>query len=155
MMAGMRRRIAYSLTWLVATCLAVVVSWLGVRSVLAETVFSNPGVVAAPAPTAPMVTASAARSPRAPTPSASPSATHQALASDTHDYSTPGGTAVLEVTASSVTVISVHPDDGFTSQVTNGIDWLRVDFLTSSGAHGSSVVASWYEHAPVIQTVTF
>jgi hypothetical protein len=155
MMTGMRRRIAYSLTWLVATCLAVALSWLGVRSVLAESVFSNPGVVAAPAPTAPMVTAPATRSPRAAAPSASPSATREAVASDVHDYSTPGGTAALEVTAASVAVVSTQPNDGFTSQVTTGLDWVRVDFLTSSGAHGWSVIASWYEHAPYIQTASF
>ena len=34
-MAAMRRRIAYSLTWLVATCLAVALSWL--RRKLGET----------------------------------------------------------------------------------------------------------------------
>lgn len=155
-MTGMRRRIAYSLTWLVATCLAVALSWLGVRSVLAESVFSTPGVVAAPAPTAPMMTAApATHSPRAPAPSASPSATHPAVPSDVHDYSTPGGTAALEVTPTSAAVVSAQPDDGFTSQVTTGLDWVRVDFLTSSGAHGWSVIASWYEHAPYIQTASF
>lgn len=159
-MTGVGWRIAYSLGWLAATVAAVALSWVGVSSVLGESASGDPVVVAAPASQAPVVTAPAraSASPRAtasPAPSVSASAATTPTPSDQHDYSTPGGSAVLEVTATSVTVISVRPNDGFTSQVTNGLDWLRVDFLTDDGAHGWSVVASWYEHVPQIQNVSF
>jgi hypothetical protein len=156
MMAGMRRRIAYSIGWLAATVAAIALAWLGVRSVLVTSVFAAPMTIAAPAvpvttAPAPPATATASASPRA-SAAAAPSASATA---DEHVYSTPGGTAVLKVTATTVSVLSSSPNDDFTAQVSNGTDWLRVDFLTGNGAHGWSVVASWYLHAPTIQVVSF
>lgn len=155
-MAGMRRRIAYSIGWLAATVAAIALAWLGVRSVLVTSVFAAPMTIAAPAvpvttAPAPPATATASASPRA-SAAAAPSASATA---DEHVYSTPGGTAVLKVTATTVSVLSSSPNDDFTAQVSNGTDWLRVDFLTGNGAHGWSVVASWYLHAPTIQVVSF
>ena len=40
------------------------------------------------------------------------------------------------------------PDSGFSVQTWSGTDWLRVDF--SSGAQVSSLIASWYQHAPTV-----
>ena len=162
-MAGMRRRIAYSIGWLAATVAAIALAWLGVRSVLVTSVFAAPMTIAAPAvpvTTAPAppasATATASASPRASAAAApSASATVAATPADEHVYSTPGGTAVLKVTATTVSVLSSSPNDDFTAQVSNGTDWLRVDFLTGNGAHGWSVVASWYLHAPTIQVVSF
>jgi hypothetical protein len=161
MMAGMRRRIAYSIGWLAATVAAIALAWLGVRSVLVTSVFAAPMTIAAPAvpvttAPAPSATATASASPRASAAAApSVSATAAPTPADEHVYSTPGGTAVLKVTATTVAVLSSSPNDAFTAQVTNGTDWLRVDFLTGNGAHGWSVVASWYLHAPTIQVVSF
>jgi hypothetical protein len=168
MMTGMRWRIGYSLGWLAATCLAVVLSWIGVRSVLQASVFGTPVVVsvtpgasitpAAPGPSA-TVSVRPSGSPRASaTASAAPSASPSApatTASDVHSYSTAGGTAVLQVTATSVRFVSAAASAGYTAEESYGTDWLRVDFLTGNGAHGWSVVASWYLHAPTIQTVHF
>jgi hypothetical protein len=62
-----------------------------------------------------------------------------------------GGDVTLNVTSSTVQLVSAVPDAGFSVQTWSGTDWLRVDF--SSGAQVSSLIASWYEHAPSI-TVT-
>ena len=43
------------------------------------------------------------------------------------------------------------PDAGYSVQTWSGTGWLRVDF--SSGPQVSSLIASWYQHAPTI-TVT-
>jgi hypothetical protein len=40
------------------------------------------------------------------------------------------------------------PDAGYSVQTWSGTDWLRVDF--SSGPQVSSLIASWYLHAPTI-----
>jgi hypothetical protein len=140
-----------------------------VRSVLQASVFSTPVVVsvtAAPAPSAVSASASPSVSAQASvrataTPatshaaaSAAPSASATA-ATDIHDYSTAGGTAVLEVTATSVRFISATANAGYTAEESYGTDWMRVDFLTGNGANGWSVVASWYLHAPTIQLAQF
>ena len=39
-------------------------------------------------------------------------------------------------------------DAGYSVQTWSGTGWLRVDF--SSGPQVSSLIASWYEHAPTI-----
>jgi hypothetical protein len=62
-----------------------------------------------------------------------------------------GGRVTLQVTADSVQLVTAVPDAGYSVQTWSGTDWLRVDF--SSGAQVSSLIASWYQHAPTI-TVT-
>ena len=44
--------------------------------------------------------------------------------------------------------MTATPDSGFSVQTWSGTDWLRVDF--SSGAQVSSLIASWYQHAPTV-----
>jgi hypothetical protein len=55
------------------------------------------------------------------------------------------------VTRGSAELVTAVPDVGYSVQTWSGTDWLRVDF--SSGPQVSSLIASWYEHTPVI-TVT-
>jgi hypothetical protein len=55
------------------------------------------------------------------------------------------------VTNTTVQLVTAVPDSGYSVQTWYGTDWLRVDF--SSGSDVSSLIASWYEHAPII-TVT-
>ena len=57
----------------------------------------------------------------------------------------------LNVTDDSVQLVTAVPDAGYAVQTWSGTDWLRVDF--SSGPQVSSLIASWYLHAPAI-TVT-
>jgi hypothetical protein len=67
------------------------------------------------------------------------------------DYALAGGRVTLNMTADSVQLVTAVPDAGYSVQTWSGTDWLRVDF--SSGPQASSLIASWYEHAPSI-TVT-
>ncbi len=62
-----------------------------------------------------------------------------------------GGNVTLDVTGGSVQLVTAVPDAGYSVQTWSGTDWLRVDF--SSGLQVSSLIASWYQHAPAI-TVT-
>jgi hypothetical protein len=78
------------------------------------------------------------------TASAAPSAT------DVHAYVLAGGRVTLDVTPGSVQLVTAVPDVGYSVQTWSGTDWLRVDF--SLGAQTSSLIASWYEHAPTITT---
>jgi hypothetical protein len=54
-------------------------------------------------------------------------------------------------TVISVQLVTAVPDVGYSVQTWSGTGWLRVNF--SSGPQVSSLIASWYEHAPAI-TVT-
>jgi Divergent InlB B-repeat domain len=78
-------------------------------------------------------------------PSAAPSA------APVHAYALTGGTVTLDLANGAVQLVTAVPDNGYSVQTWSGTDWLRVDF--SSGTAVSSLIASWYEHAPTI-TVT-
>jgi hypothetical protein len=82
-------------------------------------------------------------------PSPSPSATTSA--GDVHAYALTGGTVTLNLANNAVQLVTAVPEAGYSVQTWSGTGWLRVDF--SSGAQVSSLIASWYEHAPTI-TVT-
>ena len=81
-------------------------------------------------------------------PTATPSAT---AAGSVRSYTLAGGRVTLLVNGDSATLMTAVPDSGFSVQSWSGTDWLRVDF--TSGAQVSSLIASWYEHAPTV-TVT-
>jgi hypothetical protein len=66
-------------------------------------------------------------------------------------YTLTGGRVTLQVTQTSVQLVTAVPDAGYAVQTWSGTGWLRVDF--SSGAQVSSLIASWYQHQPDI-TVT-
>jgi hypothetical protein len=83
-------------------------------------------------------------------PSPSPSAA-ATTAGSMHSYTMDGGRVVLDVNGDSASLVTAVPDSGFSVQTWSGTDWLRVDF--SSGAQVSSLIASWYLHAPTV-TVT-
>lgn len=85
-------------------------------------------------------------SPVSPSPSAS-----RTPAVGVRAYTLAGGRVTLALTATSVQLVTAVPDDGYAVQTWSGTGWLRVDF--SSGPQVSSLIASWYEHAPAI-TVT-
>jgi hypothetical protein len=63
-------------------------------------------------------------------------------------YTLAGGRVALDVSGDSVALVTAMPDSGFSVQTWSGTDWLRVDF--SSGAQVSSLIASWYQHAPTV-----
>ena len=86
--------------------------------------------------------------------SASPSAASAASAvsgADVRAYTLAGGNVTLDVTGDTAQLVTAVPDAGYSVQTWSGTGWLRVDF--SSGPRVSSLIASWYQHAPTI-TVT-
>ena len=164
--------IAVSVAWLGANVVvrnAVVGPGIPVinASVLPSAAASGAGasVPAAPAMSAPatpraVVTSAASAggsSPRRalapPTASAaspSPSASRPASlsAADVRAYALTGGNVTLELTADTAQLVTAVPDAGYSVQTWSGTGWLRVDF--SSGAQVSSLIASWYQHAPTV-----
>jgi hypothetical protein len=66
-------------------------------------------------------------------------------------YLLAGGRVTLDVTGSSAQLVTAVPDAGYSVQTWSETDWLRVDF--SSGAQVSSLIADWFQQAPVI-TIT-
>jgi hypothetical protein len=71
-----------------------------------------------------------------------------AAAGTVRSYTLAGGRVALDVSGDSAALVTATPDAGFSVQTWSGTDWLRVDF--SSGAQVSSLIASWYEHAPTV-----
>jgi len=69
-------------------------------------------------------------------------------AGNVHAYTLTGGRVTLEVTPTSVQLVTAVPDAGYAVQTWSGTGWLRVDF--SSVPQVSSLIASWYLHAPTI-----
>jgi hypothetical protein len=84
-------------------------------------------------------------------PSPSAVASSSAAAGTVRAYPMVGGNVTLNVTGDSVQLVTAVPDAGYSVQTWSGTGWLRVDF--SSGPQVSSLIASWYLHAPTI-TVT-
>jgi hypothetical protein len=169
--ADMTRALTGLAAWLAGTALAVGLAWFGANMVVRDAGMS-PGVQvinvapASPAPPPTIAPASSARpassapgasgSPAASQPgrsaatsSPSPSTTPSAAAAGTvRSYTLAGGRVALDVSGDSATLVTAMPDSGFSVQTWSGTDWLRVDF--SSGAQVSSLIASWYEHAPTV-----
>ena len=127
-------------------------------------VASSPAEPAAPAtsaPTMPTVVTPAASAGRtspgravattatgATGPSPSASASSSSSAGDVRAYALTGGNVTLEVTADTAQLVTAVPDAGYSVMTWSGTGWLRVDF--SSGAQVSSLIASWYQHAPTV-----
>jgi len=63
-------------------------------------------------------------------------------------YTLAGGRVTLALTPTSAQLVTAVPGDGYAVQTWSGTGWLRVDF--SSGPQVSSLIASWYEHAPTV-----
>lgn len=168
-------RLVVGLTaWMAGTAIAVSVAWLG-ANVVVRNAGVGPGIpvinaavlppAAASVPAAPpaVVTPTASAGGTAPrraisTPTASatglsPSASTSASTSagDVRAYTLAGGNVTLAEAGDAVQLVTAVPDAGYSVQTWSGTGWLRVDF--SSGARVSSLIASWYQHAPAI-TVT-
>ncbi|HEX3711790.1 MAG TPA: hypothetical protein VHV09_03270 [Trebonia sp.] len=164
--------------WAAGTAVAVSVAWLGANVVVRDAGVGPgmPVVNAAVLPAAPSSAAAAA----AVTPPASSTVTRPAVpgsvsasapaATRTAEspalsaaasagqppagvrvYTLTGGRVTLDVAGGSVQLVTAVPDVGYSVQTWSGTGWLRVDF--SSGPKVSSLIASWYQHAPTV-TVT-
>ena len=168
----MTRALTGLAAWLTGTALAVCLAWFGANMVVRDAGMS-PGVQVINVAPAPQPTIAPA-SPGLPSPSApgasgasgasgSPAATRPArspatsspspsttlsAAGTVRSYTLAGGRVALNVSGDSAALVTAMPDSGFSVQTWSGTDWLRVDF--SSGAQVSSLIASWYQHAPTV-----
>ena len=148
--------------WAAGTVIAVGVAWFGANVVI-RNAGVGPGI---PVLNAAVLPASAVPSPaRTPPGGAQPTASAAFPASPTSSATAPaspatgkaraytlaGGNVTLDLAGNSVQLVTAVPNAGYSVQTWSGTGWLRVDF--SSGPHVSSLIASWYEHAPTI-TVT-
>jgi hypothetical protein len=169
--ADMMRALTGLAAWLAGTALAVGLAWFGANMVVRDAGMSpgvpvinvapatpaaqpptppaSPALPASPAPRASGSPAASQPGRTAPTSSPSPSATPSAAAAETvRSYTLAGGRVALDVSGDSAALVTATPDAGFSVQTWSGTDWLRVDF--SSGAQVSSLIASWYQHAPTV-----
>lgn len=162
------------LLWALATAAAMAVSWYGVRTVLAGTAYEPPRALPISGTVAP-TTGGSASSTRAPEPSspshpgtAAPSATRvtptptreavrrsdappTSSATEVKSYPVRGGRAVFDLGASSATLVSATPDEGWQMRVWRQSAWIRVDFV--AGTKTTSVFVTWNGHPPQVQTV--
>lgn len=172
MMAAMRRGLVHALAWSLATGAAVTLSWWGVHTVLAGTVYDPPLALPIPAsavtpagePSAPV--ASSTRRPAEPTPS--PTRTPDAPAKTTtaappprptptkkpdtgrvKSYTVDGGRVVFDLGATSAELVTATPSAGWQMQVWKQPTWIRVTF-TRDGRE-LSVFCIWHDSAPRVE----
>jgi hypothetical protein len=162
-----------AVAWLCATAAAVGVSWLGVRTVVHDAVLMPPELAVPasqvltgtppptpPATSVPPTTPSSVR-PTTTVPPTTTTATTTGQPTTTatpkppvntnvHSYTVKGGQVVLSLGATSATLVSATPAEGYAVQVWQEDGWLRVDFSSSGGT--SSVFATWNGHPPSVQT---
>jgi hypothetical protein len=174
--ADMVRLVVGLTAWVAGTAIAVSVAWLG-ANVVVRNAGVGPGMPVINAAVLPSAAASGAAASGAATPAAvitpaagagstsprqavatpaagatgpSPSASAPASSSagDVRAYGLTGGNVTLEVTTDTAQLVTAVPDAGYSVMTWSGTGWLRVDF--SSGAQVSSLIASWYQHAPTV-----
>ena len=175
----MMRLVVGIAAWVAGTVIAVSVAWFGANVVLADAgvgqgvplVNAAPSIppAATPAPPAGAGATGGAGS-TSPSPdvsasgdtgtgtrtgtvasagsSTSHSPTVTPAAGSVHAYTLTGGRVTLNMTAGAVQLVSAVPNAEYSVQTWSGTGWLRVDF--SSGVQVSSLIASWYEHAPSV-----
>ncbi|MET8470577.1 hypothetical protein ABZY90_02020 [Streptomyces sp. NPDC006422] len=173
-----RRRLVHGAAWLLATGAAVTLSWWGVHTVMAGTVYDPPRAlpVAAtqdapdakppvsssthrPRPTrssaSPSATPTRTSPPPKPTPTPTPRTTSPAPPSSgsVKSYATEGGRAVFDLQKSSATLVSATPAAGWSVQVWKQPTWIRVEF--TSGEKKVSAFCTWHDHAPTVEIANY
>ena len=165
MIADMARFMVGLAAWAAGTVIAVCVAWFGANVVI-RNAGVGPGIpvvnatvlpaptVSSPAPTPPVVaqpTATATHGFTGTAPAPSTTTPASSSLSAVHAYALAGGNVTLNLAGNSVQLVTAVPKAGYSVQTWSGTGWLRVDF--SAGPQVSSLIASWYLHAPTI-TVT-
>ncbi|MFI5549898.1 hypothetical protein [Streptomyces sp. NPDC051738] len=172
----MRRGLVHVLAWSLATGAAVTLSWWGVHTVMAGTVYDRPRalpITAADATTQeskplasstnrPTPSKSPSNSsapspkptgtPRTPAPSNSPTQRPSPTATasgQVKSYDTDGGRVVFDIGESSATLVSATPGAGWSMQVWKTETWIRVEF--SAGADRVSVFCTWHDGPPRVE----
>ncbi|MEU3839002.1 hypothetical protein AB0E88_03035 [Streptomyces sp. NPDC028635] len=177
----MRRGLVHVLAWSLATGAAVTLSWWGVHTVMAGTVYDPPRalpITAAQATTqgaGPRVSSTARSAPPTRTPSSSPSSSvspspsrrppassrppagspsPSATASGrVRSYDSKGGRVVFDIGPSSASLVSAAPNAGWSMQWWKTETWIRVEF--ASGADRVSVFCTWHDGPPRVDVGTY
>ncbi|AZQ34967.1 hypothetical protein EJ357_16930 [Streptomyces cyaneochromogenes] len=172
----MRRGLVHVLAWSLATGAAVTLSWWGVHTVMAGTVYDRPRalpITAADATTQeskPLASSTnrptpskgpssssdpspkPTGTPRTPAPSKSPSQSPgptSTASGQVKSYDTDGGRVVFDIGKSSATLVSATPGAGWSMQVWKTETWIRVEF--SAGADRVSVFCTWHDGPPRVE----
>ncbi|MET9965718.1 hypothetical protein ABZZ80_07290 [Streptomyces sp. NPDC006356] len=172
----MRRGLVHVLAWSFATGAAVTLSWWGVHTVMAGTVYDRPRALpitaadaktqeskplasstnrptpskgpSSPASPSPKPTAT----PRTPTPSAAPpksTSPSPTTSGQVKGYDTDGGRVVFDIGARDASLVSATPGAGWSMQVWKTETWIRVEF--SAGADRVSVFCTWHDGPPRVE----
>ncbi|MFF0748971.1 hypothetical protein [Streptomyces sp. NPDC004267] len=175
-MSRMRRGLVHALAWSLATGAAVTLSWWGVHTVMAGTVYDPPRALPIPSGTsgpAEVGTAASATAPVGPppptaTPTATPGTARPTKAATTppprrtptpkppastggsvKSYGTDGGRAVFDLGPSSAELVNATPEAGWQMQVWKQPTWIRVTFTKDS--REISVFCLWHDTAPRVE----
>ncbi|MFF9015132.1 hypothetical protein ACF09C_19460 [Streptomyces sp. NPDC014870] len=175
-MARMPRGLVHALAWSLATGAAVTLSWWGVHTVLAGTVYDPPRALPIPAGTTDHETRASSTHAPSPTasgtPSATPSTTPPSSAPATpsrgpttaskppttkpsqgggnvKSYAVDGGRVVFDLGETSAELVSATPSSGWQMQVWKQPTWIRVTF-TKDGRE-LSVFCVWHDTAPRVE----
>ncbi|MFE0252500.1 hypothetical protein [Streptomyces sp. NPDC059010] len=169
----MRRGLVHVLAWSLATGAAVTLSWWGVHTVMAGTVYDRPRalpITAADATT--QESKPLASSTNRPTPSKGPSspsskptgqprtpasskppantpAPTPTTSGQVKSYGTDGGRVVFDIGKTSATLVSATPGAGWSMQVWKTETWIRVEF--GAGADRVSVFCTWHDGPPRVE----
>jgi hypothetical protein len=178
-MAWMRRGLIHSGAWLLATGAAVTLSWWGVHTVMAGTVYDPPRALPIPsvveerssstAGTAkpqsssthrPSGTPTAKQPPAPPSggpgsrrpPADTPAPPRRAQPSgELKAVNTEAGRVVFSLGKEAAKLLSATPDAGWAMQVWKDPSWIRVEF--TAGAAKLSVFCTWHDHAPLVEII--
>ncbi|MFJ8533223.1 hypothetical protein [Streptomyces sp. NPDC093591] len=172
----MRRGLVHVLAWSLATGAAVTLSWWGVHTVMAGTVYDRPRalpITAADATTqeskplasstnrptpsksasSPSITSpKPTGTPRTPSPSKAPTRStgpSPTTSGQVKGYDTDGGRVVFDIGETSATLVSATPGAGWSMQVWKTETWIRVEF--SAGADRVSVFCTWHDGPPRVE----
>ncbi|MEV5975456.1 hypothetical protein [Streptomyces sp. NPDC052114] len=174
----MHRGLVHTIAWSLATGAAVTLSWWGVHTVLAGTVYDPPRALPLaaddggnddaeplsssthrsepPRTGKPSKSAEPSKSPRKTTepsekPSNTPSAPPPANSGTgtVKGYNTDGGRVVFALGEDSATLVSATPAAGWSVQTWKQDKWIRVEF--TAGAAKLSVFCTWHDTAPRVE----
>ncbi len=170
-MRRMRVPIRFIAVWVAVTATGMAISWAGVGDALRGTVVESPDLAAgipvetgrppalppAASDTGPsVVPPTRDRSTPSPTPSKQavrPSSPAASPAERTRTYVVKSGRVVYALNAKTARLVSATPKAGFQTKVWRTSTWIRVDL--TDGTHGSTVIAVWNGHPPIVQVSEF
>ncbi|MGV9878241.1 hypothetical protein [Streptomyces sp. NPDC003006] len=175
----MHRGVVHAIAWSLATGAAVTLSWWGVHTVLAGTVYDPPRALPLaadggadraeplassthrPAPSPAKKPPKSPETPKSSKISKSPESTEtprrpkspEPPETRTKSYGTKGGRVVLDLGKDSAALVSATPAAGWSVQTWKQDTWIRVEFM--AGADRLSVFCTWHDTAPRVEITTY